>query len=195
MLPEFDTKKNAFTFSGNTAPLRQWNTELKKWDDQPLEGPSITEVVEERLGVASTFVSFVPNAGSEAKQIKSRHPDAVHQEGDDAFDPANAKPNPGGVEHACRRAKVHKQRVLMITARCPEDPEAAAHSLVHRIAADELFSGQVLASERILVPGMPGYVPNKTAKAENFGDKDAVRVNMQRAHPWSDSHTSNLKWG
>ena len=82
----------------------------------------------------------------------------------------------------------------MITARCPEDPEAAAHSLVHRIAADELFSGQVLASERILVPGMPGYVPQKTAKAENFGDKDAVRVNMQRAHPWSDSHTSNLKW-
>ena len=65
---------------------------------------------------------------------------------------------------------------------------------MHRIAADELFSGQVLASERILVPGMPGYVPNKTAKAENFGDKDAVRVNMQRAHPWSDSHTSNLKW-
>ena len=51
MLPEFDTKKNAFTFSGNTAPLRQWDADLKKWDDQPLEGPSITEVVEERLGV------------------------------------------------------------------------------------------------------------------------------------------------
>jgi hypothetical protein len=175
MLPEYDTAKAAFSAAQNTEPL-------------PTSGEDLASTAETRLGVASRFVSFVRDVRADAaERVRSQHWKTVQQEGEDSFEPCNAKPRGGGILLALKRAGIAPRDALMITSQLPEDREAAVAAGVDWMDARYLFSGKVPADDNIQANRRKGA----GSGVQSFGDSDALDVNRKRdtggiAHPGDD---------